>query len=511
MVLRQVPVDWLEWVLLIGIGLVVLLVTGPTAISSEIQKLVVLSWVVSVGLLSWFVVTISQRRLTWRWSLVDIGVLLWYGVMVLATLHSTLPWISVFGFNDQYADGLFASTIFVLLYVVLVRFPGDLHPRRWAWMLVVVGVLGAVGLDLSAAGLLVASPLSALVSQSSIFLAALVPLVFSLRQLSADRCSRILSLVSLPILLLTLCVLDQTQSWVVLLVGLGAWLVIQAWEVKTLPVGAVILAALIMLVSVVFLSVDVHVFQQDVFISTRQAWELFFLHVQNAALGVGPNNFVLLSAEQAPSAGAYVTLTHSSVWQWLATTGVLGLGAWLVLVGLGFWKVKHTKDTEQLIFLIPWGMIILSAFFLPVGFVQLLAFWLMLAFVVRPSVHVATFSMSEHILARVCLPIAGVLCLVLVLLNGVYSSSLLRAEILYRQAQQQFLVQHDVPGAQHHLTQAHDLVPQQPEYTFALAEALLLQQKPEDVPTIRSLIELGLQNAPYQTEWKNILEKLSNN
>lgn len=507
---------WLTWVVWGGVGLSALGITFANLISSELTKTILLSWVVAFGLVVWLCLVVSRGAVGWRWHALDVAVLAWAVVNVLAAWHSSLPRVSVWGFGDVYADGLVAALSMVGVYALLVNLPGRFSLRLWMWLGVGVGVAGSLAVLVTTATPFTVSLLSRLASQTGVCLAAVLPLVFSVRVSARSSLEKWLSLGSLAVIVSTLIVLDQTFAWWVVLVACGAWILGQAWFTKTPLLSRVALVAGLMVLAVVGLSVPFGAFQSDVFFSNTQTWQLVVEHL-SPALGVGQNNFILLSAAGSPGANTFVTLASSSMLGWLISLGVLGVLAWLTVVGCAAWCVarawRRTLPTQE-----QWGTtaallsLVVATVILPLGFVGLLLFWMLLAALHR-SIWSPTHWVIKSYRAITNLSLLGIaLVSVILVLAGWVGGRELAAQFQYWTGQQLFAQGASPAQVASHLQAAEQLAPQQPEYNFALAELLLIQQQSTPQAQwveIQTLIQTGLREAPYQTQWKSILDQIN--
>lgn len=506
---------WLTWVVWVGVALSAVGVTFANAVSSELTKTILLSWVVAFGVLVWFWLVVSRGAVGWRWHVLDLAVLAWLGVNMVAAWHSSLPRVSFWGFGDVYADGLVAVISMVGLYFLLVNLPGRFSLRLWMQLGVLVAALGSLAVLLTSFTPVTFSLLSRLASQTAVFLALILPLTFSLRLSAQSSWKKWLSLVGIILPVTALIILDQTVAWWVVIVVSGLWLLGQAWFAKTALIPRVGLVAGVMVLAVICLSVTVGVFQADVFFSTTDTWSIVTSHL--SPIGVGQNNFVLLSAATSPDATTFVTLASSSLLGWLISLGVLGVMSWVAVVACATWCVvrmwNKARPTQE-----QWGTasalvgVVMAACLLPLGFVSLLLFWLLLAALHR-SIWSPTHWVIKSYQAITNLSLLGmaVSAVILVLAFWVGGREL-AAQVHYWRGQQLFVQGEDNTLAAEQLQAAEQLAPQQAEYNFALAELLLIQQQstPQAQWTeIQRLIQTGLREAPYQTQWKSILDQIN--
>lgn len=512
-----VGTNWLSWFLLVGVGLAMLGVTGANVISSELTKTIVLTWVAVFGLVAWLSLLLSRGAVSWRWHWLDLAVLFWFGVNVAAALHSDLPRVSVWGFGDLYGDGLMAVTAAVVLFVLLVNIPGRFSLKHWLWLVAALGALGSIGVWITAVSPFTVSFISRLASQTGVLLAICVPVVLSIRLSLKWTWERWVSMGVLVLCMTALIFLDQSQAWWVLLGGLAVWLLGQRLITSTQVVQKTMIVAGLMAYAVICLTFEVSVFQTDVFLSTADTWQLIAQHLNNPGLGAGQQNFVLLSAAQNPTATAYVTLASSSVLSWLVGLGIIGVIAWFSVVGCMLWcLVKEWRRTnptqEQWGAFSAWIALGIAAFILPLGLVCLVLFWVLLAALHRSMWSPADWSVkSERLIATLAM-LALAVSAVFLLFSLWVGGRLLLAQYHYWTAQELYVQGIDETEVKAELQAAQRLAPQEAEYNFALAEILLIQEEatPQgQIEPIQYLIREGLRSAPYQLQWKNILEQLT--
>lgn len=512
--------NWLSWGLVCGVGVAMLGITGASVISSELSKTILLTWVVLLGLVAWLCVLLSHGAVSWRWHWLDLAVLFWFGVNVVAALHSDLPRVSVWGFGDLYGDGLVAVSAGVVLFTLIVNIPGRFSLRHWLWLIAGLGVLGSVGVWLTVLTPYTVSFISRLASQSGVFLAICVPILLSIRLSLQWKWERWVSLAAVVLCMTALVFLDQVQAWWVLLVGLAIWLLGQRLVAKTQGVPLVprtLLVAGLMAVAVVCLSVSIGVFQTDIFLSPTDTWQLILQHLNQPGLGVGQQNFVLLSAAQNPTATAFVTVASSSILSWLVSLGVVGVVAWLAVVVCMLWCVgkewkKMHPTQEQWGAFAAWASLVVAAFMLPLGFVCLTLFWILLAALHRSILSPANWSLRSERLITTLSMLALAASAVLLLFSVWIGGRLLLAQYHFWTAQELYTQGKETAEVRTELQAAQRLAPQEAEYNFALAELLLIQAEatPQgQIQPIQALIRQGLRVAPYQVQWKSILEQLN--
>ncbi|MEK7540399.1 MAG: hypothetical protein AAB558_04070 [Patescibacteria group bacterium] len=512
-----VGTNWLSWFLLVGVGLAMLGVTGANFISSELTKTILLTWVIVFGLVSWFSLLLSRGAVSWSWHWLDLAVLFWFGVNVAAALHSDLPRVSVWGFGDLYGDGLMAATAAVVLFVLMVNIPGRFSLKHWLWLVAALGALGSLGVWITTVSPVTVSFISRLASQTGVFLAVCVPVVLSLRLSLQWAWERWVSMGVLVLCMTALIFLDQSQAWWVLLVGLAIWLLGQRLITSTQLVQKSMLVAGLMAFAVISLSLEVGVFQTDIFLSTADTWQLIAQQLHNPGLGVGQQNFVLLSAAQNPTATAFVTLASSSVLSWLVGLGIIGVVAWGSVVGCMLWCLlkewRRTNPTqEQWGAFSAWVAVVVAAFILPVGLASLVLFWVLLAALHRSLWSPADWSIKSERLITTFSMLALAVSAVFLLFSLWVGGRLLLAQYHYWTAQELYAQGTDAAEVKIELQAAQRLAPQAAEYNFALAELLLIQEEatPQGlIEPIQNLIREGLRTAPYQLQWKNILEQLT--
>lgn len=507
---------WLTWVVWGGVGVSALGVTLANFTSSELTKTIWLSWVVAFGLVVWLCLVVTRGAVGWRWHALDLAVLAWLVINILAAWHSSLPRVSVWGFGDVYADGLVAVVSMVGVYLLLVNLPGRFSLRLWMWLGVGLATVGSLGVLMTAISPLSVSLLSRLASQTGVCVAVVLPLVLSLRLSARSQLEKWLSVGSLAIMVSALVVLDQTLAWWVVLVACGMWILGQAWFTKTSIWPRVVLVVGLMVLAVVGLSVSLSTLQSDVFISQMQTWQVVVQHL-SPALGVGQNNFILLSAGDSPQAQTFVTLASSSLLGWLISLGALGVISWLGVVGCAAWCVvrawRQTLPTQE-----QWGVaaavvsLVVAAWLLPVGFVGLLLFWLLLAALHRSIWSPTHWVMKSYqVITHLSLLGLALVSVILVLALWVGGREL-AAQFQYWKGQELFVQGVSDTQVLSHLQAAQQLAPQQAEYNFALAELLIIQQQSTPQAQwdeIQSLIQTGLREAPYQTQWKSILDQIN--
>lgn len=498
------------WWMIFGLCLVPVATVVGRVESSELSKAVVLCLTVGVAVCIWCIRALRQRRVSVQFHWVDVLVVAWYIGMVLVTLLSDVPFVSVWGMNNVYASGLLAATGGVILYFLLSQVSDKLHVRI-SVALVVTGCVGSIGLWLTAYGW-PASFLSSLASQAGVYLALLFPLLMAYRLMTTRRIYHYLSCTGVCVYIVTLLLIDQTVVWWVWLVGIGVWVVLRAISGQAIYPCALIWYFLCLILGVVGVYLDFSVFQHDVFLSIGSHWS--FVWDSPLLTGVGPNNLISAAAQAFPEAQTFFTLPANTVFGMLTETGLLVTALWgsmvVVLAIAGVHMYMKKTDLFLAVMLTVFLTTSVSFFLLPAHIPIVLLWWVnagFLAHAIRPAAR--TFDISTRPWTQGVVVILLICSIVTMTALGIRGSQHMAAQYQYVLAQQEFADTGAETQPEARLRAAVRLVPDQPEYALALAELILVQQQEltqVQATELIQLIQAGLRNAPYHTFWQDTLK-----
>jgi tetratricopeptide (TPR) repeat protein len=352
-----VPLTFLPWTfeifefnkqfLLLGLGLVLLVIWLSHAVVVREAK-VAKSW------LNWAVFAL----------LIAIG---------LSTFFSIDAVTSILGFYGRFNGGLASLVAYLVLYYLVLQTSKEESDTRslLGWWLSGVGIavvillgqiLGLRWLPFAAGQLSNFSPLGGSLNIVAVTLAASLPLALFFAQAGRNLLSRNLSLIFSLITLVLLFIIDYQLGWMGILVGSAAWLGLVFWKNEgvgfkwtMLPSIALLLAAIAWPLStptLTRLSVPV-----EVNLSMKASWKVAWQNIKtNPVFGTGPETFIYGFSKYKPD-----NFNDSNFWayrfdkassefaQLFATTGFLGLAAYLAVIGLGLyltWRIIKDRSGQ---------------------------------------------------------------------------------------------------------------------------------------------------------------------
>ncbi|RJQ31372.1 MAG: tetratricopeptide repeat protein [Actinobacteria bacterium] len=105
----------------ITVALIPLFFWPTSFITQELPKQVLLLFLVGIGFVCWLAQMVFSSQIKIRKSLFDIFVLIFWGTQVIASIGSLNPYISIWGAYGRTNFSLITTTLFVLLYFVIVN------------------------------------------------------------------------------------------------------------------------------------------------------------------------------------------------------------------------------------------------------------------------------------------------------------------------------------------------------------------------------------------------------
>lgn len=392
----------------------------------ELNKFVLLVWLTVIGAAAWLISTLLDRG--WQWQRLSLGpgVVAWVLAVGLATLFSLDRTVSLWGDSGYFHHGLVATVAFALLHVWITQLADRSLVKELVWWF--AGSLAAVSVFslLAVAGVFVLaeeglrqasfSPVSVSMSLVALLIAIGLVLAISLFRQAADRLMKLVAAALSMLLLVTLIVLDRSLGWYAVIVALLVLLIMSYRQAPALKWGFIFNALLA--VAVVALLVPIpNDLVSDISLTADTSWDVTRQTLaERPIVGSGPGTFIDDFTAHRPASFNQSLLWDSRFikagndwWQIAATTGGLGVAAWLLLHILAiryFWRrLNESKSSALNVGLIAgWVALVVMTFLFPTSFVMWFAWWLLLALAVAAVAEEGSVARSTQTRWRAVAP-----------------------------------------------------------------------------------------------------------
>src|SRR3990172_1859580 len=343
--------------------------TGLTFQGIAFEKQIYFYFWLLLALVVWAAKSVITGEMKIRRTPLDIPILAFWLVYLIATIFSINRWISLWGFFGDPSRGLMSVTALVVAYYILLsNFNKDI--LKWSVLAIVLSgsvlsvwtALGVLGIKFLPAKLMAISPLSLVGSMSGlgIFLGALLPILITvIFKVRTNADSKGISKNVLTGILLTVSALDifllltlyAFVPWIGVLVGMGFFLIFilaqiirpaQNWT--WLPMVAFVGVLIVLMIGVVNIA-RVNL-PAEVSPAYRLSWDLAKGSLKDKALlGSGPAtygyNFSLYRPQEFNLNNFYNLRFYQGtgmIMEALPTIGILGT-VFLALLALSFISV----------------------------------------------------------------------------------------------------------------------------------------------------------------------------
>lgn len=367
---RVAPVEHSTWTTVAKLSLAVAAFLIPLAAGTwtpdrwEIHKTVVLLSAVTIAWLGYWLAQFQHPLSPWVWHPLDWLVLTLGSAAVIGTVTSVDWWNSLVGLQGSYSETLPVILGGISIYFLCVRLFRTAADRMIVWAALLAGIGIALLLQLFQlsgislfSGQLANDKLFSVLANSSLQVSLLAATVATVGLLLWTKAREVWSKFSLVFLValgwIILLFMSQPVGWAAFALGMIIVVTGQVGRGGTSPrlvIVAVMLAALGMLGQ--FMEVtkyaDVPSTAEIALGQTPAAGTAFNAITERPVLGTGPgtwfNAFVQyrpLSFNSDPRWGSRYLRSGAEWSQLLATTGVVGVAAWigmLVIAGWEFWR-----------------------------------------------------------------------------------------------------------------------------------------------------------------------------
>ncbi|MFN7088536.1 MAG: hypothetical protein ACK4NX_01780, partial [Candidatus Paceibacteria bacterium] len=110
-----------RWVLLIGTVLMPLFFLPWTTSVLELNKQLLLAVVAGAGLVLWLLDVVMSGKLSWRFNMLEKGVLAFAGAVALSTIFSISKYKSLMGMAGSLSDSLLSVVSLALVFFLIVN------------------------------------------------------------------------------------------------------------------------------------------------------------------------------------------------------------------------------------------------------------------------------------------------------------------------------------------------------------------------------------------------------
>jgi putative inorganic carbon (HCO3(-)) transporter len=344
----------------------------------EFNKMIVTYILTSVIVTAWAIHTIFEKRYTFRRTALDWPIIIFLASQFISLVFSVNVRSSWLGYYSRFNGGLASLLCYSILYWAFVTFMDRKSALKvistGLWTAAIIsfyGVLEHFGIDATMWVQDVQNRVFSTLGQPNwlaAYLIALLPLSLSLG-LSARNMTKKITYVSLSLLLLVTILFTKSQSGIaVTLITLFLYLILflyQKRQVRLIIAGLVLFFLLVTLSfkyithglrSLSYMFSFQNITAQAMhdnsarpggtssILIRRIVWQggfdIWLSSAKNFFIGTGPETFAMVYYQHRPIAHNYTSewellynKAHNEFVNYLATTGILGLGSYLVLLG----------------------------------------------------------------------------------------------------------------------------------------------------------------------------------
>lgn len=349
----------------------------------DFNKQTLLVLLVSIALFSWIIKVLVSGKFSANLNKTHIAVLVLFLVSLVSTLFSLDKYGSFWGWPRVTSESLLSLIGLAVLYFLISNAFSKKEIISSVILLIVSGLLAGLLGIFQLLGLFLpfnfAKSVSfntiGLVGSLGIFLAVFLPLLVVL-EISAKKWLKIVFGVAIAITLVALIVINYSIVWWVVLIGMALILLFSMLKKDIFDLKWISLPMFFLVLALFFIilkpQISVPSRPIEVFLNQQSGLNIAFQTIKDKPLfGSGPGTFIFdfskyknTALNQSALWNARFDSAGSKVLTVLATTGILGLIAFLALIataifyGVRFVLNKQSKKNDNSLWIITGGVLV---------------------------------------------------------------------------------------------------------------------------------------------------------
>lgn len=440
----------------------------------DFNKQIILVFLTFISLLSFLFYSIRKGKINLNFNIFNLFLVAFLIILGVSTLFSSYKYGSFWGWPLVVVGGFLTSLCFILLYFLIINLFKKNEILELLFVLissvflaVLFGIFQVFGKFIFPFDFTKIKSFTSIGSINSLAIlsASLLPLIVVLIFIS-KKLIRIFLLAGGLAMLFLIFLINFWLSWLILLMGSILILVFAFARRDFFPVNWVFLPIFLLVFSLIFGIIKISIFDlpvisSEMLLSYKFSFNITLQTLKDSYLsfffGSGPATFIYNYSKFKP-----VILNQTDFWferftvsgseflTRLATTGILGLISFLVILiffgWLGFKELnKEFKENQKILWLLNLGILaswlglIIGMFLYPTNLVLSFTFWfLMAAFILLTSNQFRTFHFYPSSIYSIYFSFFFVLIFILGISLLVLTSQRYFAELKYNQALKTF-------------------------------------------------------------------------
>ena len=346
----------------------------------DFNKQTLIVFLTVIAFILWLAKLLSQEELRWKKSKLNLAVLGFLLVYILATVFSLHPYDSLMGFSTHLSGGLINILSLVGLYFLIINsFKKEGDRRRLVFTFLgssviasLFGLLQILNVFVLPFSFLKTASFNTIGTVNSLGIFAAISLIFSISLLLVKKLEvnffkdvpeigvKVFLWIFSAINFLILITLNFWVLWAVLGVGIFVLLILQT-ALRNIKITSLV-PIMVFLVFVLFFTL----FKPALPISTNLPTEISLSHQgsmtvvtevikERPVLGSGPEGFIYNYAKYKPTSinqtafwNTRFTNPAAEIFSLASDSGILGLLSFLLMIGLaGYLAIKKILDTDR--------------------------------------------------------------------------------------------------------------------------------------------------------------------
>ena len=338
----------------------------------EFNKIYLLLFLVSFSFLIWLAkMLFFEREICWRKNLLNVPILIFLFVTILATIFSVDKISSLFGSYQRFSNGLISLLIFVVFYFLLVNNPVDEKLIKiffvsifFVVLLSIFSIFGIftkifpqVGQNFN----FISNSFEGLSIFLSVFLVFLVGKILILPKWGPKEIGYFILFL---LTLFLICLINFRVSWILLILSFSIFLIfVLIKRIFRENINRLLLPISLIFLSLIFLFVfknPLAKFTPELILSQKVSWQISILALKEGPktflLGSGPASWQYLFSKLKP-----IEFNNSPLWNFrfersgshlaeiLGTSGILGTISYLSIFIVFFLVFIFAKEKEFLV------------------------------------------------------------------------------------------------------------------------------------------------------------------